>query len=95
MPMRFHTSHLMILVALAAVAFGVILHPQSLIGAAVPLVGWVLVVLPVLGTVELLHLGKEMRSKKGPTSTATVLLVGWSAILICMLAVALLLWQFG
>ena len=86
----------MLLVALAALAFGVVLHPRSLIGAAVPFVGWVVVVLPVLGTVELLHLGREMRSRKGSTRMASILLIGWSLMLVCVVAGLLLgFWLLG
>ncbi len=51
--MRFHTTHLMGLVLCAAVVLGVMRHPDTLRAAIPPLVGGLLVVLPVLGLYEL------------------------------------------
>lgn len=78
--MRFHISHLMLLVAVVALVLGVWLHPESLIGAAVTFVGWALVVAPVLGTVELLHWSREQRSSQCRSGLELPLLVGWAAL---------------
>jgi hypothetical protein len=50
--MRFHTTHLLALVVVAAVALAVARDPTVLIGAAIALVAGACVVLPVLGTAE-------------------------------------------
>jgi len=63
--MRFHTTHLMGLVLVAALVFAVIRHPESLIAAVVPLIGGVFVVLPVLGIVELLTPRSEVEPRIG------------------------------
>jgi hypothetical protein len=51
--MRFHTTHLIGLVFCVAIVLGVMRHPDVLRAAVPPLVGGVLVVLPVLGAYEL------------------------------------------
>ena len=76
--MRFHTTHLMGLVLVAALVFAVIRHPETLIAAVVPLIGGVFVVLPVLGTVELLTPRSELKPQ-----------VGWGGSLL-VVAVALI-----
>jgi hypothetical protein len=63
--MRFHTTHLMGLVVVAALVFAVIRHPESLIAAVVPLIGGVFVVVPVLGLVELLTPRSEVEPRIG------------------------------
>ena len=78
--MRFHTSHLMLLVTVVALALGVCLHPESLVGAAVAFVGWALVVAPVLGTAELLHWRREQRSSRGHGGMELPLLAGWAVM---------------
>lgn len=83
--MRFHTTHLMGLVVVAALVFAVIRHPESLIAAIVPLIGGVFVVLPVLGLVELLTPRSELESQigwGGAVLVAIVALVGSIAALI-------------
>jgi hypothetical protein len=52
--MRFHTTHLLGVVVIAALVFGIMRHPESLFAVLVPLAGGICVVLPVLGTLELL-----------------------------------------
>ena len=53
------------LVLVSALVFAVIRHPESLIAAVVPLIGGVFVVLPVLGTVELLTPRSELNPQIG------------------------------
>jgi drug/metabolite transporter superfamily protein YnfA len=51
--LRFHTTHLLGLVVLAAFTLALFRHPEALWAAVVPCIGGVFVVLPVLGLVEL------------------------------------------
>ena len=60
--MRFTTSQLMALVAIAAIAFWLTRYPRAVIGVAVPLAAWALIVLPVLATAELLAWRAEGRA---------------------------------
>jgi hypothetical protein len=75
--MRFHTTHLIGLVVCAALVLGVMRHPDTLRAAIPPLVGGLLVVLPVLGAYEL---------ASPPAGTRPL---GWrGAVLLCIVAVA-------
>ncbi len=73
--MRYHTSHLIGAVVLAAVACAIMRYPQSLVAVLVPLVGGMLVVLPVLGTIELLSSRVDPMPRIGWGATFVVLLV--------------------
>lgn len=66
------------LVLVAALVFGLIRHPETLRAAVVPLIGGLFVVLPVLGTIELL----TPRSELNPQ-------IGWGGSLV-VVAVAML-----
>jgi hypothetical protein len=66
--MRFHTRHLMGFVIAAAFVFALIRHPQALWAVIIPLIGGLFVVLPVLGTAELLA------SRDSPTPD-----IGWGS----------------
>lgn len=72
---RFYTTHLLTAVVISAFAFALVRHPESLWAIIVPLIGGVFVVLPVLGTVEILT-GRDPYKEQ----------LGWSAIcLICFI----------
>lgn len=68
-------THLMGLVVVAALVFAVSRHPETLVAAVVPLLGGVCVVLPVLGTVELLTPRLELNPQIGWCGTLVVVAV--------------------
>ncbi len=90
--MRFHTRHLMGLVALVACVLVVVQHPQVLVGVLVPLVGWLLVVLPVLGTAEFLAQRSAGKTLIGWKVTALILVLG---LIACAAAAVAALWALA
>lgn len=73
--MRFHTTHLMGLVLVAALVFAIIRHPDTLLAGLVPLIGGVCVVLPVLGTIELFTPRSELKPQIGWGGSLVVITV--------------------
>ena len=63
------------LVALAALVFGLIRHPDTLLAGVVPLIGGVCVVLPVLGTIEFLTPRSELKPQIGWGGSLAVIAV--------------------
>ena len=74
---RFSVTQLIILVATAAFVFAILRHPESLWAAIVPLAGGLFVVLPVLGTAELLTTSESAWPELGWAGTAAVILVAF------------------
>ncbi|MBI3461526.1 MAG: hypothetical protein HY000_00480 [Planctomycetes bacterium] len=93
--MRFYTSHLMLFVVIVAVVCGVITQPETLGFALVPLVGGVFVVLPVLGTLELLTPRNAILPNPGWPGTLLVILVGLIGCFAAVLVAAWLLFVAG
>jgi hypothetical protein len=63
--MRFRTAHLLMFVFMAAFVCTLCRHPEALWAVVVPMIGGIFVVLPVLGTVELLGGRDSFRPQPG------------------------------
>jgi hypothetical protein len=78
------------LVLVSALVFGVIRHPDTLLAGLVPLIGGVCVVLPVLGTIELLTPPSELKPRfgwGGSLLVVAIALVGCVAAMVVGLVV--------
>ena len=94
--MRFHMGHMAAFVALSAFAFAVLREPRALVGLLVPLIGWLVLVLPVLGTIELLAWRSSAKAGVSWQKVLLVFLAGSvAATLAVIAAVALLIWVAG
>ena len=93
--MRFHTSHLMLLVAIVAGVCAVIKRPDTLVAVLVPLVGGLFVVLPVLGTLELLTSRNAIMPNPGWPGTLLVILVGLAGCVAVVMVGAWLMFVVG
>ena len=87
--MRFHTTHLMLFVATVAVVCAVTTQPDLLAAVLVPLIGGLCVVLPVLGTIELLTPRCAILPNPGWRGTLLVIFVGFVG---CLLAAVVGAW---
>ena len=74
--MRYSTVHLLVFVVVAAFVFALCRHPAALWRAVVPLIGGIFVVLPVLGTVELLNGRDSCNPNLSWRAVSFVVLVG-------------------
>ena len=74
--MRFHTAHLMMFVIVASFVFALCRHPESLWALVLPLIGGIFVVLPVLGTAELLGGRDSYRPQLSWAAVGLICLIG-------------------
>ena len=92
--MRFHTTHLLAMVLIAAFVFAVIRQPEAWWAIIIPLIGGVFVVLPVLGTAELLTGRDSPVPQLGWSGGCVVCLVGAIGSVLAITVLSLLL-QLG
>jgi hypothetical protein len=88
---RFHTSHLLLFVIAAAFVLAIIRHPEAFWAALVPLIGGLLVVLPVLGAAEFMSNRDSTTPDIGWLSgclIALVALVGVVLATLCLFALS-------
>jgi hypothetical protein len=74
--MRFHTAHLLMFVIAAAFVLALCRHPEALWAVYVPMIGGFFVVLPVLGTVELLSGRNSYRPQLGWAGVCLICFIG-------------------
>ncbi len=82
------------LVLVAALVFAVIRHPETLLAAVIPLIGGVCVVLPVLGTIELLTPRSELKPQIGWGGSLAVVAIALLGSFIAIVVGLLLLTDF-